>query len=69
MAMSFATMQTLIDAATTTEAKIRIIVDYLRDNSISDVVSAAAIVNAIPSSDQSDAVTIWNDTGVLKVSS
>lgn len=28
-----------------------------------------AVVNAIPTSDQNDSVTIWNDGGVLKVSS
>lgn len=66
MAMSFATMQSLINAEPDANGKIRILVDYLRDNTLD---GALAIVNAIPAADQIDSETIWSDEGVLKVSS
>jgi cobalamin-dependent methionine synthase I len=68
MPMTFAAMVSAINATPTAEGQIRILVDYLRDNVITDVIDAAAIVNALPAADQDDSVTVYNDEGVLKVS-
>lgn len=66
MAMTFATMQALIAATPDVSAQIRIIVDFLRDNTAE---AALDVVNAIPTTDPADdGVTIWSDEGVLKVS-
>jgi hypothetical protein len=35
---------------------------------LADIQAAADIVDAVPAEDQSDSVTVWNDEGVLKVS-
>lgn len=35
---------------------------------IDGLVAAQAIIDAIPDTDQTDGATVWNDSGVLKVS-
>ena len=58
-------MRTLLAAALSPEAQIKVIVDFLLDNTAE---AALDVVNAIPTADQNDSVTIYNDGGVLKVS-
>lgn len=49
---------------------------YINDDDVdpsgsqaTDRAALLALLSAIPESDQTDSVTVWNDSGVLKVSS
>ncbi len=42
---------------------------YTLEKKLAPLEEAAAIIAALPTSDQTDGETVWNDNGVLKVSS